>query len=38
VACASRVLPEAKTRLALKMIGEFEAVADVRAVPAQLRT
>jgi 2-methylcitrate dehydratase PrpD len=38
VACASRVLPEAKTRLALKMIGEFESVADVRAVTALLKS
>ena len=32
VACASRVLPEAKARLALKMISELESAADVRAV------
>jgi 2-methylcitrate dehydratase PrpD len=34
LACASRVLPEAKARLALKMISELESVADVRAVTA----
>jgi hypothetical protein len=36
VACASRVLPEAKARIALKMFSELESVADVRAVTAQL--
>ena len=34
VACASRVLPEAKARLALKMISELESAADVGAVTA----
>ena len=36
VACASRVLPEAKARLALKMLSDLESVADVRAATAQL--
>ena len=36
VACASRVLPEAKARLALKMLSELESVVDVRAVTAQV--
>jgi 2-methylcitrate dehydratase PrpD len=36
VACASRVLPEAQARVALKMISELESVADVRAVTAHL--
>jgi 2-methylcitrate dehydratase PrpD len=34
--CAMRVLPDAKARLALKMLGELESVEDVRAVTAQL--
>jgi 2-methylcitrate dehydratase PrpD len=36
LACASRVLPDAKTHVALKMISELESVADVRALTAQL--
>ena len=32
LACASRVLPVAKARLALKMVSELESVADVRAL------
>jgi 2-methylcitrate dehydratase PrpD len=36
LACATRVLPDAKARLALKMISELGSVADVRTVTAQL--
>ena len=36
VACASRVLPDAQARVAMKMISQLVSAADVRAVTAQV--